>query len=137
MIYRNSSQVQTFPPPGYVVSVPLLLLFRHKGIVSERIHLGKPLVISGSGRAGKVCEEPWDNFAAGSVPQIDGYPSKLPAHEVVRRARQTVGKAYQVLQWNCDHVVAFAHRQKLESRQVHGAIAVALLALTFLAAKQK
>lgn len=120
-----------YPPPGTVVSTPFLLVYRHRGIVSDRWYLGKPMVISGSGRAGSVIEEPWDVFAAGHQVRDDGYPSALPPHEVLRRARAVIGTRYQTLYWNCDHLVAVAHGQELDSPQVAATVVVAVLALGF------
>jgi hypothetical protein len=127
----------SYPPPGTVVSVPIVFGYRHRGIVSDQWHLGKPMVISGSGRAGCVLEEPWDAFADGSAATIEGYPSQLPAFDVLRRARAHIGTRYRLFDWNCDHVVAVAHGQKPESPQVAATTAAVVLALSigFLAAR--
>lgn len=125
----NSSQHRalSWPVPGTIVSIPILVLFRHKGIVSDRLYNGKPTVISNSARAGGVCEEPWDTFAAGCIVTPEGYPSALPGHEVVQRARSVIGTPYRLLDWNCDYVVAFAHGLKLGSPQVAATLAVLAL----------
>lgn len=47
-------RTQTWPSPGNVVSVPAYIIFRHKGIVSDRWYGGKPMVISNSARAGAM-----------------------------------------------------------------------------------
>jgi hypothetical protein len=74
--FRN--QVQR-PAPGSIVSVPAYILFRHKGIVSDRWHGGKPMVISNSARAGGVAEEPWDVFTSGQTWKEEGHPGSLSA----------------------------------------------------------
>lgn len=122
-------RVVRYPPPGTVVSTPLFLFYRHRGIVSDRWYQGKPMVISASGRAGRVCEEPWDTFSGGLAVRDDGYPSTLPPYEVVARARAHIGTPYQTLSWNCDHLVARAHGQAHESPQVAATVAVAVLVL--------
>lgn len=126
-----------FPPPGTVVSVPIVLWYRHRGVVSDRWHRGKPTVISGSGRAGSVCEESWDAFADGQVVNIDGYPSTLQPWDVLLRARRLIGTRYRLFDWNCDHVVAVAHGLKSESPQVAGTVAIAAIVALVLAASSR
>src|SRR6185437_842991 len=91
--------------PGTVVSVPFLGIFRHRGIVSDRCHDGKPMVISNAASAGGVTEEPWDTFAAGGEVAVEGYPSALPPCAVVQRARGRIGSSYQLFNWNCEHLI--------------------------------
>jgi hypothetical protein len=129
MYTQTSLPPQGYPAPGTVVSIPLYVFWRHKGLISDRWHQGKPIVISNSGRAGYVCEEPWDVFAAGYPVQFDGYPSGLPSFEVLRRARALIGTRYQPLHWNCDHLVAVAHGQEPESPQVAATATVAVIAV--------
>ena len=131
-----NSSARAFPPPGTVVSVPLWLFWRHKGIVSDHWCDGKPMVISGSARRGQVCEESWDTFRDGFDVQDDGYPSTLPTFEVILRVRALLGTRYKVFELNCDHVVAIAHGQAPQSPQVAGTVAVATLVVAFIAAKR-
>lgn len=128
------SSVGQFPAPGTIVSVPLFLWHRHRGVVSDRWYRGKPMVISGSGRAGCVCEEPWDAFASGHPIRDEGYPSNLPSWEVLRRVRTVIGTPYHLFNWNCDNVVAVAHGLKHESPQLAGTVALAGVAALLLAA---
>lgn len=135
-MYRFGDQpVAGYPPPGTRVSVPIIFGYRHKGIVSDRWQGGKPMVISGSARAGRVCEEPWDAFASGGEVRNDGYPSDLPPWEVLRRSRALLGTSYRLFDFNCDHVVAVAHGQKPESPQVALTVAVAALVAALLVAR--
>ncbi|HKT72545.1 MAG TPA: lecithin retinol acyltransferase family protein [Steroidobacteraceae bacterium] len=112
------------------MSVPIGLGYRHKGVVSDRWYCGKPAVFSGSARRGAVREEPWECFSRGKPVRDDGYPSALAANEVLRRARELVGRRYHIFDLNCDHVVAIVHGQKPESPQVHATVAIALIALS-------
>ena len=52
---KNNDQLVgtvNWPEPGMVVSVPIFLIYRHTGIVSDLQHGGKPMVISTSARSG-------------------------------------------------------------------------------------
>lgn len=118
-----------WPAPGTVVSVPIILGYRHKGIVSDRWHNGRPMVISNSNRGGGVVEESWDSFCQGRAPAVEGYPGNLPCYQVLSRARLCVGKGYRLLDWNCEHFVMYAHGLKPESWQVLVTFATAAIAL--------
>jgi hypothetical protein len=113
--------------PGTVVSVPFLGVFRHKGIVSDRFHNGAPMVISNSPNAGGVTEEPWDVFASGNQVTVEGYPSNLPPCTVVQRARARIGSRYQLFNWNCEHLVLYAHGQQPATPQVAAVVTLAIL----------
>lgn len=113
--------------PGTVVSVPLLGIFRHRGIVSDRFHDGKPTVISNSAPSGGVAEEPWDTFAAGAEVAVEGYPSDLPPYAVVQRARGRIGSSYKLFNWNCEHLISYAHGQRPASPQVAAVVALVIL----------
>ena len=117
---------RVWPQPGTVVSVRVFLIFRHIGIVSDRWHRGRPMVISNSARSGTVLDESWDVFAQGRTVSIQGYPGRLPAHEVLRRARSLVGTQYHLRGWNCEHLVTYAHGLKPQSPQVVATVAIAL-----------
>jgi hypothetical protein len=86
------------------------------------------MVISGSSRAGDVAEEIWDQFASGKQVSVDGYPSKLPPHEVVRRARGLIGALYRLLSFNCEHLIAAAHGLRPASPQLAAMIGIAAVA---------
>ena len=115
-----------WPEPGTVVSVPIFLLYRHTGIVSDRWHSGKPMVISTSARSGGVYEEPWDVFTQGSVVTVDGCPGNLPSWEVVHRARSLIGTRYDLLSKNCEQFVTFVHGLKPHSTQLALTVVIAL-----------
>jgi hypothetical protein len=123
----NQFPQNRWPQPGSIVSTPMLLLFRHTGIVSDQFSQGKPTVISNSARAGGVYEETWDDFAQGKKVYVEGRPSIGSGQEIVRRARTYIGTRYVLLKWNCEHFVACAIGKKVESKQLD-AVVVALLA---------
>lgn len=116
------------PRPGAIVTVWVFPFFRHKGIVSDRLLGGKPMVISNSARTGVVAEEPWDVFAAGQQVLVNAYPGCLLSAEVVNRARSRLGTKYRLLDWNCEHLVSFAHGLPPKSPQVAIVVAAALIA---------
>lgn len=121
--------IHSWPQPGTVVSIPTFLVYRHKGIISDRWYNGKPMIISNSARAGGTYEEPWDVFAEGHIVTVESYPSDLPNHEVVNRARSFVGTQYDLFSWNCEHLVTVSHGLKSQSPQVAITIAVAAMCI--------
>lgn len=131
----NSSFPTPWPRPGTVVSVTILLFYRHKGVVSDRWHHGKPMVISASARARSVREEPWDVFAQGGVVTVDGYPGRMPHWEVLRRARSLIGSAYDLFTRNCEHFVSYVHGLKPHSPQLAFTVGFALVVGLFAAAR--
>jgi Lecithin retinol acyltransferase len=114
--------------PGTVVTVLVFPFFRHKGIVSDRLIGGKPMVLSNSARTGGVAEEPWDVFAAGQPVLVEGYPGGLPPALVLYRARSRVGTKYHLLNWNCEHLVSYSHGLASRSPQVAIVAAAVLIA---------
>jgi len=86
------------------------------------------MVLSNSARAKGVAEEPWDVFAAGQQVFVEGYPSGLPPSAVIYRARSQIGSTYDLLNWNCEHLISYAHGSPLKSPQVAFVMAAALIA---------
>jgi hypothetical protein len=107
-----------WPAPGVVVSIPTHLFYRHKGIVSDRLSGGKPMVISNSARRGGVYEESWDQFSEGQQVSSEGYPGTLPYYEVIARAHEKIGSRYNVFNWNCDSLANYAHGLPTQSPQL-------------------
>lgn len=130
----SKAQRPVWPEAGTVVSIPIALFYRHKGIVSDRWYGGKPMIISNSARSGGVHEEFWDVFAEGGAVTVDGYPGGLPNFEVLSRAKSLVSSQYDLLRWNCEHFVAYAHGLKPMSPQVAVTVAIATLCIGVLAA---
>jgi len=108
-----------YPPPGTVISTPLVFGLHHLGIVSDRYVNGEPLVISGSKRMGQVVEEPLSVFCVGGVWNLVDFQGPISGMEVVQRARSVLGTRYQLLSWNCEHVVHFALGMTPKSPQLH------------------
>ncbi len=123
----NTNIPPAWPQPGSVVSVPVFLFYRHKGIVSDRWYNGRPMIISTSARSGGVREEPWEVFAQGSVVSGEDYPGSLPAWEVLHRARSSIGSTYALFTRNCEQFVLYAHGLEPRSPQVSITIGAALL----------
>lgn len=117
-----------FAATGTAVSVWVFPFFRHKGIVSDRFLGGKPMVLSNSARARGVAEEPWEVFSAGQAVLVEGYPGSLAPRAVVQRARSLVGTQYDLLRWNCEHLISYAHGLTPKSPQVAVVMAAALIA---------
>jgi hypothetical protein len=115
-----------WPAPGTIVYVWFLGVFRHKGIVSNRWHNGKPMVIANSVASGGVAEIAWDEFITGLPCYVEGYPSNLHPQDVLYNARQMIGQRYSVAAFNCEHFVCKAHGQQSRSPQFVVAIWVAI-----------
>jgi hypothetical protein len=127
-----SSGVQ-WPLPGTIVSVPTYVVFRHKGIVSDRWCRGMPMVISNSARVGAVSEEPWDVFTSGQSWKNEGYPGNLKAWEVLYRARSAPRLQYNAFTWNCEGFVAHCHGLPPTSPQLAAVVIVALVGAAIIA----
>ena len=130
MFNANATQ---YPTAGSVVWVPIYLIYRHRGIVSDRWLGGMPMVICNDSRFG-VIEQTWDQFREGKQVQVEGYPGQLPYYEVLRRARSRIGSPYHVTEFNCDHLVNEAHGLPLESSQLKVTLSIAAAAGLLLAA---
>lgn len=116
-----------WPLAGSLVSVQFLGIYRHVGIVSDQWYNGKPMVISNSDRAGGVREEPWNVFAAGRAVTVEARQYDTVGHIVIARARSRIGTRYNLLTWNCEHLVRFAQGLSPSSPQVVATVVVAAL----------
>lgn len=123
----SQSLALPYPLPGSVVSIPFLHVYRHLGIVSDRFHGGKPMVISNSARKGGVHEEPWDVFSQRRAVTVESSAPALFPVEAISRARSRIGTGYDALKWNCEHFVSFAKGESPSSPQVQATFAVAAL----------
>ena len=121
-----------WPRPGSIVSVPAYVLFRHKGIVSDRRYGGKPMVISNSARVGHAAEEPWDVFTSGQGWIDEGYPGALSPWQVLERGRALLNKPYNAFTWNCDMFVLDCHGLPATSVQLSVALLAAALTLAII-----
>jgi len=114
--------------PGTVVSVQVGPV-EHYGVVSD-LHDGiTPYIISNSRRTGRVAEERVSIFSEGKDIKVHGYPSKLSPAMAIARAKSQLGKAYDVLNWNCEHFVRWVHGLKVESPQLQAAVISGLVIL--------
>ena len=129
-IFENRVQ---WPAPGTIVSVPAYIFFRHKGIVSNRWHGGRPMVISNSARAGGVAEESWDVFTSGQAWKEEGHPGSLSSWEVLDRARSRAAPPYNPFTWNCESFVAYCHGLLPASPQLAVVLVVALVGAAIIA----
>jgi hypothetical protein len=131
----NIRQPHQWPAPGSIVSVPAFVIFRHKGIVSDRWWNGKPTVISNSARAGGIKDEPWDVFASGQDWADEGHPGNLTAWDVLHRARFPQRRQYNAIDWNCEDFVSYCHGLPTQSPQRTAVAIVAVIGLALAAAR--
>jgi hypothetical protein len=117
-----------WPPPGTVIFIWFLGIFRHKGIVSDLWWNGKPMVIANSWDRHGVAEISWDAFAGNQQVFVDGYPSDLSPPEVLYNARSMIGDRYDALLSNCEHFVCKCHGLEPHSPQAAAVVFVAAIA---------
>ena len=110
--------------PGMIVRVPAGL-FHHVGIVSDRWSDGKPMIISNSRRRGGVAEEPWTVALGTGRVTVLGHQSHLEPYEVVERARARIGQPWDLFNFNCEHLVAYACGREEASAQLRVAVLLA------------
>ncbi len=111
---------------GDKLSVPGRAGTRHVGVYS---HNGQ--VIHNSKVHFRVVEESLAEFAEGATVTIEARARAGTEWLVVARAREKLGTAYDLLSWNCEHLVEYARTGTPSSPQLKGA--VGLLALAALA----
>ena len=126
--------------PGTIVRIHFGF-YSHPGIVSDKKHDAMPMVISNSQRKRGVYEETWEEFCNGRPVDILDYPGSLAPAEVLQRARSKIGTRWNLLTWNCEHFIRFAHGLKPRSPQVRAyagcAVAIAGLAVLFSKGRSK
>jgi hypothetical protein len=118
--------------PGITIGVRVGPVI-HVGIVSDRNSGGMPMVISNSFRAGGVAEEPLSVFQGGYPLVSVAQPTVLPSWHILSRARQMLGTRWNLLSWNCEHFVYWAHGLEPKSPQLKQAgayIGLAALLMT-------
>lgn len=92
-------------------------LYDHVGLLSDRLIQGERSVLSFSAAADGLVEEPYSAFSAGRPVFSDGYLGHLPPEVVLQRARSKFGQVYSWTQFNCEHLVRYAHGVRVESPQ--------------------
>lgn len=103
--------------PGTIVEIDFGL-YKHPGVVTDRIMNSMPMVISNSFRKKGVFEESWEEFSNGEKVDISGYPGHLSPDEVLSRARSRLGTRWNLINWNCEHFVNWSHGLKMRSPQL-------------------
>lgn len=96
-------------------------LFRHWGI-----HTLAGTVIANSRKHGRVVEYSLEEFSEGKDVFTHGRFGNLGPMEIESRARSQLGRRYDLLSFNCEHFVRYAHGVPPVSKQVLGAIALAI-----------
>lgn len=107
---------------GDKLSVPGRAGTRHVGVYSA-----PDTVIHNSKVHLRVVEEPLWAFAAGGMITIEARATPGTEWLVVARARQHLGTSYNLITWNCEHLVEYARTGVPASGQLTGAFG--LLAL--------
>lgn len=115
------AQISFQHQPGSYVSSSRTL-YRHVGIVTDKIIEGQQTVISNTGKYGKVVEQTIEEFCDGGDLVNHGRMGSLPTEEILSRARRALGKKYSILTSNCEHFVRHAYGVKEESPQVQTAL---------------
>ena len=115
---------------GTVVAVRTALV-THYGVYTEW-----GTVITSSPALRTVAEISLTAFLNGKDLQIVGYPSTLSSHVVLRRARRMLGRRYDLLQFNCEHLYRSAHGLNEESPQIRLAALIVVAGLAWLALRK-
>lgn len=104
--------------------------YHHYAIVSDRMHGGKPMLISLSYRTGTVAEEPWDAVVRGRTVKRSQLPSRFSPGQVLERARAEIGqRRYNLIAENCEHFVRDMLGLPARSHQLERAAGVGVSAL--------
>jgi hypothetical protein len=99
----DSVKLSTFAP-GSVVAIHYYVLI-HVGIASDCYdENGFPYIISNTRRMGGVTEEPQLAFANDREPYLVSEPQEGSA-AILARARELLGRPYDVATYNCEHFV--------------------------------
>ena len=130
-----SMQLYTYGPVGAVVTSQKDFV-THPGVLSDRFDSrGYQTVVHNSPRVRGVAETSMEHFASNGTFWIREVPtSRDEGHRIVARARQWLGRPYNLFTSNCEHLVEYACRGVPASPQLQVAVgATAFLALLYLA----
>jgi len=118
-------------PAGSVISVDMGA-YRHYAIAASGPY--GATAIAPSGKATKVIEEPLESLMArGRDFRVEPIWGRFDGVTVVARARQMLGRQYDLLVFNCEHFVRLVHGLKPKSPQLIGAgLSLLLLILVIL-----
>jgi hypothetical protein len=119
---------RVFVTPGTVLQVPWdgaldWLPTRHVGLAGDRVIDGYQSVIHLPRTVGSCVEQPLPAFAPRGVFGVLGYPGDLAPEAVVALARTQLGRQYDVLRFNCEHLVSWAHGLGGKSTQLRRGVA--------------
>jgi hypothetical protein len=106
---------------GEIVAVNIGLGLQHYGITT-----GYGTVISASKRTGSVVEESAANFSAGRPIVGIGYPSNVAPYIVINNARRSIGKKWNLVDYNCQHFATECHERKHSPQLQQGVFALGL-----------
>ncbi len=114
--------------PGSVISIRYSL-YKHFAIVSDCFVDGKPNLISLSHRTGCVLEEPWNTVVGKRPVELSRIQGTESASTVLMCARSFISRdiKYNLLTFNCEHFVRFAHGLPVKSKQVRRTLYGAIL----------
>ncbi len=99
-------------------------LYKHFAIVSDQHskYLGTsyPNLISLSYRTGTVLEEPWHKVVGQNLVEKSNISGTDSQYAILQRARNSIQMniKYDLLKFNCEHFVRFAHGLPIESVQI-------------------
>ncbi|MGH1537604.1 MAG: lecithin retinol acyltransferase family protein [Gammaproteobacteria bacterium] len=105
--------------PGTVIAIRYTM-YKHFAIVSDRICEDMPMLISLSYRTNGVEEEPWSTVVSSHAIEKSSIQGDYPTEIVLSRARSCIIRdiKYELLNFNCEHFVRYAHGLPLKSVQV-------------------
>lgn len=109
--------------PGTVIAIRYSM-YKHFAIVSDQCSeindSELPNLISLSYRTGTVQEEPWHVVVGDKLVEKSLISGTNSLHDVLARARECIqlGIKYELLTFNCEHFVRYAHGLPIESIQV-------------------
>jgi len=88
-----------------------------------------PNLISLSYRTGTVLEESWHEVVGDKKVEISQISGIEPQHTIIKRARKCINKdiKYNLLTFNCEHFVRYAHGLPIESIQVQKVLSGAII----------
>jgi hypothetical protein len=95
--------------PGDVIERPGPWPTQHRGIFVGVDFYGRAYVIHNA-KDGRVCQEPFEIFAAGLPVTLIKRVAQdaVRQKQIVSRAQSLLGKPYDLINFNCDHLVTFA-----------------------------
>ena len=121
--------------PGTIIAVRYSM-YKHFAIVSDRLDVKNtkllPMLISLSHRTGIIKEEPWNTVVGDKCIELSSISGQYSSSQVLSRARKCMNHnlRYNLLYFNCEHFVRYAHGLPMESTQVKQAFYGAFVGAT-------